>query len=283
MFKCRRKGPVQRYLCMSCGRTFSGMDGFRGRHFDAGIIARALSMAAARMSPAEVCRQMRLEGVAIHPATVYGWAAHYSSVMCRYSAALRVDAGHQWHVDELHFKVLGGARYLFAVMDGASRFVLSHEISAVKKGVDPAGLFAAAAARSRRLPRILVSDGLQEFRRAATDVFYRAAGPRFVHVREIHIRNMFNQNNVYERLNGEFRDRLQCTRGLKSEDPAIIRLLVTYHNFFRGHTALEDGMTPAEAIGADIVPLEDCTGLAPDCDRWITFIQNAAAHAAAAA
>ena len=104
-------------------------------------------------------------------------------------------------------------------MDGASRFILTHEISRVKKGVDPAGLFAASAARALRLPLILVSDGLAEFRNAATNVFEIATNPNFVHVREIHLKNMFNQNNdVYKRLNGEFRDRLQCTRGFKSEN-----------------------------------------------------------------
>ncbi len=80
-----------------------------------------------------------------------------------------------------------------------------------------------AAARTRRLP-ILVSDGLQEFIKPARKVFFRRAGSVFVHIREIHIQNLFNQNNVYERLNGEFEDRLKCVRGLKSEDPGLLRL-----------------------------------------------------------
>ena len=86
---------------------------------------------------------------------------------------------------------------------------------------------------------------------------------------------MFNQNNdVYKRLNGEFRDKLQCTLGFKSENTAIIRLLIIYHNFFRPHTSLENNMTPAEAIGIDILPVDN-SDLGVDCDKWITFIQNA--------
>ena len=177
--------------------------------------------------------------------------------------------------NKLFFKVLEFTRYLFAVMDGASRFILTHEISRVKKGVDPTGLFAASAARALRLPLILVSDGLAEFRNAATNVFETATNPNFVHVREIHLKNMFNQNNdVYKRLNGEFRDRLQCTRGFKSENPSIIRLLIIYHNFFRPHISLENNITPAEAIGLDIEPVPN-SDLGVDCDKWITFIQNA--------
>ena len=91
-------------------------------------------------------------------------------------------------------------------MDGTSRFILEHKISLVKKGVDPTGLFATSVARSLRLLRILVSDELAEFRKTDTNVFERTTDPYFVHVPHIHTQNIFNQNNnVYERLNGEFR------------------------------------------------------------------------------
>ena len=257
--KCKRKRPVQRYLCKSCGQTFSGIDGFVGRHFDADVIIKALSMVAKKMSPDEARDQLKLDDIKIDASTIHRWADCYSGMMYKYAAALRVDAGHQWHVDEIFFKVLKKKRYLFAVMDGASRFILSYEISPLKQGFKPAGLFAAAASRTFRLPRILVSDGLQDFIGAAKKIFYRNWGPRFVHIREIHLQNLFNQNNVYERLNGEFRDRLKCTRGLKSDNPYIIRLLISYHNFFREHKGLENNMTPAEAIGIDIMPVPDLT------------------------
>ena len=80
------------------------------------------------------------------------------------SATLHVDTGYIWHVDEIYVKVLGISSYLVGMMDGASRFILSHEMSTDKHGCDPTHLFAAAAAaRAVRLPRILVSDGLSGF------------------------------------------------------------------------------------------------------------------------
>ena len=122
-------------------------------------------------------------------------------------------------------------RYLTAVMCGASRFILSYEISDTKLGFDPTHLFAAAAARAAALPRILVTDGLPAFIPAAKKIFYRRAGPRFVHVREIHLKNQFNQNNVHERLNGEFKDRLDGIRGINSDDSSIVHLMITYTTF----------------------------------------------------
>ena len=278
--KCVRKKPVQRYLCKSCGKTFSGIDGFVGRHFDTDVIIRALSMAAAKMSPDEARGQLKLEGIKINASTIHRWADCYSSMMCKYGDTLRVDAGYRWHIDEIFFKVRKKDRYLFTVIDGATRFILSYEISPLKQGFKRAGLFAAAASRTLRLPRVLVTDGLPDFIKPAKKIFYRNWGPRFVHIREIHLQNLFNQNNLYERLNGTFSDRFKCTRGFKSDNPATTRLLIAYYNFFREHEGLKNNMTPAEAIGIDIMPIPD-SDLAPVCNKWITFIQNAAIHAAA--
>ena len=277
--RCRQK-TEQRYMCRSCGTTFSGIDGFRGRHSPAWAVVVALSAVAAGLSPVQARNQLALLGVTVHGDTVSGWVDHYSGVMGRYSAALRVPAGFRWHADEVCIRIRGQARYLFAVMCGTSRFVLSYEISPAKLGFDPLGLFAAAAARAAELPRILVTDGLSAFVPAAKKTFYRSAGPRFVHVREIHIQNEFNQNNVHERLNGEFRDRLDGIRGMRADNPSVVGLMIAYHNFFRPHSGI-GGRTPAEAANIEIV--QEPGAESQSREAWITFIQNAASHAAAAA
>ena len=277
--RCRQK-TEQRYMCRSCGRTFSGIDGFRGRHSPSWAVVLALSAVAAGLSPVQARNHLALMGVTVHCDTVSGWVDHYSGMMGRYAATLRVPAGFRWHADEVCIRILGRERYLFAVMCGASRFILSYGISPTKFGFDPVKLFAAAAARAARLPRILVTDGLPAFVPAAKKIFYRSAGPRFVHAREIHIRNEFNQNNVHERLNGEFRDRLDGIRGMKADSPSVVGLMITYHNFFRPHSGI-GGRTPAEAANIEIAP-EPGAEPGPR-EAWITFIQNAALCAAAAA
>ena len=57
-------------------------------------------------------------------------------------------------------------------------------------------------------------------------------------------------------------------------------MIITYHNFFRVHASLDNGMTTAEAIGMDIVSVAD-SELAPESDRWITLIQNTSITTAA--
>ena len=84
-------------------------------------------------------------------------------MMGRYSATLRVYAGFRWHADEVCIRILRQERYLFAVMCGTSRFIISYGISPAKFGFDPVHLFAEAAARAVSLPRILVTDGPPAF------------------------------------------------------------------------------------------------------------------------
>ena len=86
--------------------------------------------------------------------------------------------------------------------------MLACHTSKDRQDVKPTGLFRATASCSMRLPRILVSDGLRDFCVPARKAFHRMSGPRFVHICKIRLRNIFNQNNIYERLNGKYRDRL---------------------------------------------------------------------------
>ena len=201
-------------------------------------------------------------------------------MMGRYPATLHVYAGFRWHADEICIRILKQERYLFAVMCRTSRFILSYVISPAISGFDPMPLFAEAAARAVSLPRILVTDGLPAFIPAAKKASCRSAAPRFAHVRGIHLRNRFNQNNVHEWLNGEFRDRPDHIRGMNADSPSVISLMITHHNFFRPHAGI-GGRTPAEAAGTEIA-----TGPGAESqsrEAWITFIQNAALYAAAAA
>ena len=99
-------------------------------------------------------------GIKVDMSTIHRGTDCYSDMMCKYPAVLCVDAGCRWHVGELFFKVHKKKRCLFAVMDGANRFILSYEISPLKQGFKPAGLFTMAALRAFLLPSILISDRL---------------------------------------------------------------------------------------------------------------------------
>ena len=181
----------------------------------------------------------------------------------RFGRSLRPVVGPKWHCDEVFHKVLGMDRWLFAVMDGATRYILAWDESDTKSGYKPLPLFLAARRLAGLDPWIFVTDGLAAFVKAAPKAFRRREGFRLLHIRDIHLRNIFNTNNIYERLNGEFKARIKTARGFnlkpnKKTDGnlgggclAMMRLLIVHHNFFRPHSAL-NGKTPAEAAGIAI-------------------------------
>ena len=271
----------QRCRCKDCGRTFSGMPGFKGRHFKPAVITRALHEAASGLSAYRISRILKASRTDVDPATIHRWTVAYSCMMDEFSMRIRPMVGHRWHCDEIFFKILGAPRLLFAVMDARTRFILSWDVSDTKQGYKPVRLFGAARTAGGVDPWIFVTDGLAAFRKAAIKAFRRRKGFRLVHVMDIHLRGMFNTNNLYERLNGEFEDRIKTVRGFNRPPddtfdarlgggcPGLVRLMIIYHNFFREHQGM-NGITPAEAAGITI----------HGEDKWVTIIANAALQAA---
>jgi putative transposase len=67
-----------------------------------------------------------------------------------------------------------------------------------------------------------------------------------------------------ERMNGEIRDREKTMRGLKKRRTVMLSGYQLFHNYIRGHEAL-NGKTPAEAYGIRV----------DGKNKWLTLIQNA--------
>ena len=84
------------------------------------------------------------------------------------------------------------------------------------------------------------------------------------HIKDIHFKHQLSNNNIQERLNGEFRDREKVFRGLKKSDSHVITGIQLYHNYIREHMSL-DGDTPADRAGIEI----------KGDNKWLTIIQNA--------
>jgi transposase InsO family protein len=71
-------------------------------------------------------------------------------------------------------------------------------------------------------------------------------------------------NQKMEAFNGTVRSREKVMRSLKREDSPILDGYQIFHNYLRGHEAL-NGRTPAEACGIEV----------QGENKWLTLIQNA--------
>ena len=92
-----------------------------------------------------------------------------------------------------------------------------------------------------------MTDGLRAYRLAYLKEFWTLTKPRTEHIQDAHFDDKFD-NNIQERLNGEFRDLEKVARGLKKDDSATIRGFRVHHNCAKPHMGL-DGDTPTDRAG----------------------------------
>ena len=243
--KTKRKGKVQKYLCRTCNRRFSGLRKLKGYHASIQIMADGLSLASKRMPLSDVASELRRKGYHFHPSTIYRWVAKCGPLMDAHTKKLSPWASFKWHCDEIYYKVLGKEAYLFMVMDYSTRFVVANMSSPKKLGAKPLRMFKRAVRWTGVTPWVFVTDGLSSFVGPAQKAFWRSAECLFVHVAEIHSHNVYN---VQESLNGDIKPLLRRRGGFKILNSPLIALGILGYNFFRPHGAL-DGKTPAEAAG----------------------------------
>ena len=263
-----KKHSIQRYQCKECGVRFSENLGFEGMHATPEIITSTMQLYFTGESYRNITKYLRLQGQIFSYSSIYNWIRKYTNLLESYIGMIRPVVGTKWHADEAWVKVSGKQKYMFAMMDNKTRFWLAQEVanskfkhnakSLLKMGRDVAGI----------TPTEFVTDGLPAYHDAFKKVFQSKKNKdRVKHTNEIHIRHQVKNNNIQERLNGEFRDREKVYRGLKKDISPAFKGYQIYHNYLRPHMGL-GGLTPAEMAGIEV----------HGDNKWKTLIQNARLH-----
>ena len=187
--------------------------------------------------------------------------------MDEYLKTITPQVGDKWRADEVWVKISGDKKFLFAMMDQDTRFWIAQEVADSKFRHNAQSLLRSSKEFAGKIPVTFITDGLPAYNDAFRREFWTMKnmpnGKRPEHVRHISIKGDKN-NNMMERLNGEFRDREKVFRGLKKDDSPAITGIKLYHNYVRPHMSL-DGDTPADRAGIKI----------EGQNKWITLIQNA--------
>jgi transposase-like protein len=257
-------GDIQRYLCKACGKRFSINLGFEGMRVAPQVITSAMQLYFTGESLRNVQKFLRLQGVKVSHAAILKWIRKYVTLMGAYVEKIVPNVSDTWRADELYVKIKGDMKYLFALMDDETRFMIAQEVADSKYTHDARKLFQMGIKVTGKKPMTLITDGLPAYRDAYKKEFWtRQKATRTEHIRHITIRGDHN-NNKMERLNGEIRDREKTMRGLKTKNSTFCSGYPLFHNYIRAHEGLE-GKTPAEACGIKI----------EGKNKWITLIQNA--------
>jgi transposase-like protein len=256
-------GNLQRFSCHNCGKRFTQNYGFKGMQASPQAITSAMQLYFTGESFRNVQNFLRLQGVNVSHVTVYKWIQKYVRLMENYLDEIRPNVSDIWRADELFLKVKGNMKYLFALMDDQTRFLIAQEVADTKFTHDAQSLFHEGKQLMGKSPMLLITDGLPSYHDAYRKEFWQHQQPRPQHISHIRIQGDRN-NNKMERFNGEVRDREKVMRGLKTSDTPILKGYQIFHNYIRPHEAL-DGKTPAEACGIKV----------EGKNKWMTIIQNA--------
>ena len=257
---------IQMYNCKECIRKFSINLGFEGMHASPQIITSAMQLYFTGESYRNIEKFLNLQGTKFSHVAIYEWIKKYVSLMDNYLQTITPQVGDKWHADEVWLKINGDKKYLFAMMDNETRFWIAQEVADSKFKHDAQNLLKKGKQLTKKIPSVFVTDGLPAY----NDAFKKEFAPKndfqkkSEHIKEIHFKNQRKNNNIEERLNGEFRDREKTFRGLKKDDSPAITGIQLYHNYLRPHSSLNND-TPADRSGIKI----------EGDNKWITIIQNA--------
>jgi transposase-like protein len=255
---------IQRYECKACNKKFSINLGFEKMHASPQTITSAIQLYFTGESLRNVQKFLRLQGIEIDHTTIYRWIGKYVKLMDKYLGNFKPQVSDRWRADELYLKIKGDKRYLFAMMDDETRWLIAQEVADSKYNHDAKSLLKMGKDATGKKPLVFTTDGLPAYNEAFKKEFYHTHNPRPVHIRHITFNGRKHNNNLMERLNGEIRDREKTFRGLKKDDTPILKGYQLFHNYIRSHESL-DGQTPADKAGIKI----------EGENKWITVIQNA--------
>jgi putative transposase len=253
-----KSGTIQKFHCRDCQHYFTINIGFERMKHNPQAITTAMQLYFSGESLRNTQKSLRLLGVQVSHKTIFMWIKKYVALMKDYADRITPNVSDTWRADEVYVKVKGNMKYLFAIMDDETRFLISQEVAETKEKHDARHLFLMAKKLMEKQPKTIITDGLASYYDASKQIY-----PDAKHVRHITLRGDHN-NNKMERLNGEIRDREKTMRGLKVNETAMLTGYQLFHNYIRPHESL-DGKTPSEACGITI----------EGQNKWLTLIQNA--------
>lgn len=262
-YKNNRGIILQKYACKNCRKRFSYNLGFEKTKFDSKYITQSLQLYFTGVSLTDISRFFEMQGIAMSTQTIYNWIEKYVRLINTYLDGFVPQVGDIWRCDEIYLKIKGQRKYLFAMMDDDSRFIISYFVGERKHMRFAVKLFSLSKTKAQKKPHTIITDGLHSYKVAYRKVFWTIKKPRVKHIYATFEHKTKYLNNKMERWNGFFRNRQKTMRDFKIDDSVLIDGLILYYNFIRVHSVLK--MTPAQYIGINIFGR----------DKWKTLIQNA--------
>ena len=235
------KRGIQRYKCNDCGKRFCEKGFFARYRHSPKEITNAVYLKMKRQTSREVSDTMlAFFRVSVSHATVCSWFKKFVGMIKKFAKLISINFTKIWHVDEKYIKVRGSKdkfAYLWVVCDTESKILATH-VSDKRDIVNAKIILRKARERTGFLPDIIITDGLQAYKRAC-----RIFGRKTSHL-EAHFEGKYAAyhgeilklcNNRIERLNSDIDLFIHSMRGFKSFESAQVWIdgFVVYHNYLK--------------------------------------------------
>jgi transposase-like protein len=190
-------------------------------------IMNALFLRLYPLSTRNVKRILRkLNYVKVSHVSVYNWVLKFASHLCKFANIFPLKFTKLWHVDEKFIKVKGSKddfAYLWIVSDTNNNILATH-VSFRRDITNAKIVLQKAKQRAGFSPEILVSDGLQGYKRAIKKIFGRNTRHVIAHFKAktiIHKSKFYKlTNNRAEAINRFYALWLHVCKGFKQLDNA---------------------------------------------------------------
>lgn len=242
---------VQRYKCNDCGRRFCEKGIFARHRYPSWMIMDALFLYSQPISTSGVTKNLkRFRGNTPTRMTIYNWIVKFAPYLIRLASIKPLNFTSQWHVDEKFIKVKhptkkrGDFSYLWIVSDTNGNILATH-ISLKRDSKNAEIVLKKAKARAGFNPGILVSDGLQGYKKAVRKAFGKKTRHVKAHFKGVGIvhkgKRMKISNNRAERVNQFPALWLHPVRGFKRLDRAnlLMEFFTIYYNYLMPHGTRE--------------------------------------------
>ena len=226
----------QRYQCKGCDKKFRANGKAPGQRMDAEMVGSAIRDFYTGKSYKQIAEGLRDEYDIPEPskATVYEWVRDYTDLAVEEGNRHKAQTGDHWVADETMVDVGGRKAWLWNVMDGKTRYILATHLTPERDAKAARTVLRKALAAADKAPEHFFSDKLRSYKPALRNVL-----PTTKHWESEGMKADIN-NNLSERLQGTFKDRIKTLRGLDSLETGQRYLdgWVFTYNHFREHESL---------------------------------------------
>ena len=221
------KKGVQRYKCNDCKRRFCERGIFARMRFPKEVITNALFLRLYPLSTRNVKRILKkLNYIKVSHVSVYNWIIKFAPHLCKFVNVFPLQFTKLWHVDEKFIKVKGSKddfSYLWIVSDSSNNIIATH-VSFARDIINAKIVLQKAKQRAGFIPDILISDGLQSYKKACKKTFGRKTRHVTAHFEArgiIHKGKFYKlSNNIAESINRFYALWLHVCKGFKRLDNA---------------------------------------------------------------